>query len=38
VRSDESLDLRWFPWDALPANCSAELPHAIDVARARLGT
>jgi coenzyme F420-0:L-glutamate ligase len=38
VRSEESLDLRWFPWDALPANCSAELPYVIDVARARLGT
>jgi hypothetical protein len=37
VRSNESLDLQWFPWDALPGNCSAELPLVIDIARARLG-
>jgi coenzyme F420-0:L-glutamate ligase len=38
VRSDESLDLRWFPWDALPAGCSPELPRVIAAARTRLGS
>ena len=37
VRSDESLDLRWFEWDALPEGISPELPHLIALARARLG-
>jgi len=37
VRSDESLDLRWFPWDELPPGCSAELPHVLDAARSRIG-
>jgi coenzyme F420-0:L-glutamate ligase len=36
VRSEESLDLRWFSWDALPLGCSAELPQVIAAARARL--
>ena len=35
--SDESLDLRWFPWDELPPGCSAELPHVLEAARARIG-
>ena len=37
VRSDESLDLRWFDWDDLPADISPELPQLIAAARARLG-
>ncbi|MGH8962427.1 MAG: coenzyme F420-0:L-glutamate ligase [Jatrophihabitantaceae bacterium] len=37
VRSDESLDLRWFPFDALPADASHELPRLVQVARGRLG-
>jgi 8-oxo-dGTP pyrophosphatase MutT (NUDIX family) len=36
VRSEESLDLRWFSWDALPAGGSVELPQVIAAARARL--
>lgn len=36
VVSDESLDLRWFGWDELPAGTAAELPRLIDLARARL--
>jgi 8-oxo-dGTP pyrophosphatase MutT (NUDIX family) len=36
VASDESLDLRWFDWDELPAGTAAELPRLIDLARARL--
>ena len=36
VLSDESLDLRWFSWDALPADSAPELPRLIDAARARL--
>lgn len=37
VRSDESLDLRWFPWDDLPNGSSPELPRLVQVARSRLG-
>ena len=37
VRSDESLDLQWFEWDALPDGTSAELPDLIAAARLRLG-
>lgn len=37
VRSDESLDLRWFAWDALPPDISPELPRMIEAARLRLG-
>ena len=36
VRSDESLDLRWFPWDRLPDGISPELPRLVESARARL--
>jgi coenzyme F420-0:L-glutamate ligase len=38
VRSAESVDLRWFAWDDLPAGTSPELPALIAAARARLGT
>ncbi|MGH8862581.1 MAG: coenzyme F420-0:L-glutamate ligase [Jatrophihabitantaceae bacterium] len=37
-RSDESLDLQWFPWDRLPEGIAPDLPHLIEAARARLGT
>jgi coenzyme F420-0:L-glutamate ligase len=37
VRSDESLDLQWFPWDGLPAGASPELPRLVETARMRLG-
>lgn len=36
VVSAESLDLRWFAWDELPAGSAAELPRLIDLARERL--
>jgi coenzyme F420-0:L-glutamate ligase len=36
VRSDESLDLQWFPWDALPEGVSPELPRLVEAARIRL--
>jgi dehydro coenzyme F420 reductase / coenzyme F420-0:L-glutamate ligase / coenzyme F420-1:gamma-L-glutamate ligase len=36
VRSNESLDLRWFPWDALPEGVSPELPRLLETARTRL--
>jgi coenzyme F420-0:L-glutamate ligase len=36
VRSDESLDLRWFPWDELPPGSSPELGDLVAAARARL--
>jgi hypothetical protein len=36
VISGESLDLRWFSWDALPDRVAAELPHLIQLARARI--
>ena len=37
VRSAESLDLQWFPWDALPEGASPELPRVVEAARQRLG-
>jgi coenzyme F420-0:L-glutamate ligase len=37
VMSDESLDLRWFPWDDLPDDVAPELPRLVEVARTRLG-
>jgi 8-oxo-dGTP pyrophosphatase MutT (NUDIX family) len=37
VRSVESVDLRWFPWDALPDDTAAEIPSLVESARARLG-
>ena len=37
VQSDESLDLQWFPWDALPGNSAPELPRLVESARMRLG-
>ncbi|HZC71171.1 MAG TPA: coenzyme F420-0:L-glutamate ligase [Jatrophihabitans sp.] len=36
VVSDESVDLRWFSWDELPAGSAAELPRLIELARERL--
>jgi coenzyme F420-0:L-glutamate ligase/coenzyme F420-1:gamma-L-glutamate ligase len=36
VRSDESLDLRWFRWDELPDDIDAELAELFAAARARL--
>jgi 8-oxo-dGTP pyrophosphatase MutT (NUDIX family) len=36
IRSDESLDLQWFGWDALPEGVSPELPRLVEVARQRL--
>jgi coenzyme F420-0:L-glutamate ligase len=38
VRSEESVDLRWFPWDDLPPGASPELPRVVETARKRLGT
>jgi coenzyme F420-0:L-glutamate ligase len=38
VRSDESLDLRWFRWDELPDDIDAELAGLFAAARARLGS
>ena len=37
VLSDESLDLRWFRWDALPGDIDPELAGLFAAARARLG-
>jgi coenzyme F420-0:L-glutamate ligase len=36
VASDESLDLRWFPWDALPEDASPDLPRLVQAAASRL--
>lgn len=36
VRSEESLDLRWFRWNELPDNAAPELPRLVEAARARL--
>jgi coenzyme F420-0:L-glutamate ligase len=36
-RSDESLDLQWFPWDRLPDGVAPDLPRLVETARARLG-
>jgi coenzyme F420-0:L-glutamate ligase len=38
VRSDESVDLQWFEWDALPPGVSPDLPRLIETARMRLGS
>jgi coenzyme F420-0:L-glutamate ligase len=37
VRSEESVDLRWFEWDDLPPGAAPELTRLIDIARLRLG-
>ena len=37
IMSDESTDLRWFRWDALPDDTAREIPLLTDAARARLG-
>lgn len=37
VQSAESVDLRWFGWDELPAGVSPDIPLLIDIARNRLG-
>jgi coenzyme F420-0:L-glutamate ligase len=37
VQSAESIDLRWFEWDALPAGTAPEIPQLIELARQRLG-
>ena len=37
VQSAESIDLRWFGWDELPAGTSPDIPLLIDIARDRLG-
>ncbi|GAB2469650.1 coenzyme F420-0:L-glutamate ligase [Jatrophihabitans fulvus] len=34
--SDESLDLRWFAWDDLPADAASELPLLVAAARERV--
>ena len=36
-RSDESLELEWFPWDRLPDGIAPDVPRLIETARARLG-
>lgn len=38
VRSSESVDLRWFHWNSMPRGSAPELPHMIEIARARLGS
>jgi coenzyme F420-0:L-glutamate ligase len=38
TRSDESMDLRWFRWDALPGDIDPELAGLFAAARARLGS
>jgi coenzyme F420-0:L-glutamate ligase len=37
IRSDESEDLRWFPWDRLPDGAAPDLPRLVEAARRRLG-
>jgi coenzyme F420-0:L-glutamate ligase len=37
TQSDESVDLRWFGWENLPAGVSPELPRLLQSARSRLG-
>jgi 8-oxo-dGTP pyrophosphatase MutT (NUDIX family) len=37
VQSSESIDLRWFGWDELPAGTSPEIPQLIEAARLRIG-
>jgi coenzyme F420-0:L-glutamate ligase len=36
VRTDESLDLRWFGWNALPAGASPSIARMVQAARRRL--
>lgn len=36
--SDESLDLQWFSWDALPDNAAPELSRLVEIARTRMGS
>jgi coenzyme F420-0:L-glutamate ligase len=36
VSSDESLDLRWFPWDGLPEGVAPDLPRLVEAARQHL--
>jgi 8-oxo-dGTP pyrophosphatase MutT (NUDIX family) len=36
VRSDESVDLQWFDWDALPTGVSPDLHRLLESARERL--
>jgi 8-oxo-dGTP pyrophosphatase MutT (NUDIX family) len=36
-RSDESLDLRWWPWDALPEQSDNSVRSLVEGARRRLG-
>jgi coenzyme F420-0:L-glutamate ligase len=38
VRSTESLDLQWFPWDQLPDGAAPELPEQLHRSRLRLAT
>jgi coenzyme F420-0:L-glutamate ligase len=37
VRSPESDDLQWFPWDRLPDGAATDLPRLVEAARRRLG-
>jgi 8-oxo-dGTP pyrophosphatase MutT (NUDIX family) len=37
IRSEESDDLRWFPWDRLPEGSAPDLPRLVEAARRRLG-
>jgi hypothetical protein len=37
VASDESLDARWFGWDALPDDIEPSIVRMVAAARARLG-
>jgi coenzyme F420-0:L-glutamate ligase len=36
IATDESLDLRWFPWHQLPEEASADLPRLVAEAASRL--
>jgi 8-oxo-dGTP pyrophosphatase MutT (NUDIX family) len=36
IATDESLDLRWFPWHQLPDDASADLPRLVAEAASRL--
>ncbi|MHA3700983.1 coenzyme F420-0:L-glutamate ligase [Jatrophihabitans sp. YIM 134969] len=38
VRSEESDDVAWFPWDALPSGVSEDVPRLVAAARARLAS
>ena len=37
IRSDESLDLAWFDWDALPAKVAPDVERSMAYVRGRLG-